>query len=97
MAAEAAEAGCAWRERTLRLSHRYLYGVEVLIAGCGWETDRSREILRSVGGEAPLRALLQREWHREEEVAQEVARCGCGRRASAGQAQAAAGRNGAGE
>ena len=63
-----------WLAQTLRLAHRYLHVVEVLMEGCGWTTDRSRELVRLVGGEAPLRALLLREWKKKAEVEREVAR-----------------------
>jgi len=51
-----------WKTQSLRLLHRYLYVVEVGMEGCGWSTERIRELLRRIGGEDALRPLLQTEW-----------------------------------
>ena len=56
------EGAAAWRDRALKLVHRYVFVVEVLMEGCGWSVDRPKELIGLLGGEEALEAVLRSEW-----------------------------------
>ena len=56
------DAAPAWRSRALKLIHRYIYVVEVLMDGCGWSVARPKELVALLGGQAHLEATLRVEW-----------------------------------
>ena len=67
----------AWRSRALKLVHRYVYVVQVLMDGCGWSVDRPKELIALLGGQDALERVLDVEWtNAPDKVAAELARLG---------------------
>lgn len=56
------DADATWKATSLRLLHRYVYVVEVLMEGCGWDVRRPKELMGLLGGRDAVAAALEDEW-----------------------------------